>query len=108
MITRLKILISISLQGAAYEEGRIQQKEINPNDCAMKIKNVIQADDGNWNCNVTSKLSNDEYDIESILDIQGSLKRKRYIKSDLKFLVKWKGYDDNQNTWEPEKNLSSC
>ena len=40
-----------------------QQKEINPNDCAMKITNVIQADDGNWNCNVTSKLLNDEYDI---------------------------------------------
>ena len=29
----------------------------------MKITNVIQADDGNWNCNVTSKHSNDEYDI---------------------------------------------
>ena len=28
------------LRGAAYEEGRIQQKELNPNDCAMKITNI--------------------------------------------------------------------
>ena len=51
------------LRGAAYEEGRIHQKELDPKDCAMKITNIIQADDGNWNCNVTSKLSNGEYDI---------------------------------------------
>ena len=30
----------IMLMGAAYEEGRIQQKELNPNDCAMKITNI--------------------------------------------------------------------
>ena len=30
------------LRGAAYEEGRIQQKELNPNDCAMKITNIRQ------------------------------------------------------------------
>ena len=51
------------LRGAAYEDGRIHQKELNPNDCAMKITNIIQADDGNWHCNVTSKHSNGEYDI---------------------------------------------
>lgn len=43
------------LRGAAYEEGRIQQLELSPNDCGMKIKNVIQADNGDWHCNVTSK-----------------------------------------------------
>ena len=30
----------VMLMGAAYEEGRIQQKELNPNDCAMKITNI--------------------------------------------------------------------
>ena len=32
------------LRGAAYEEGRINQKELDPKDCAMKITNSIQAD----------------------------------------------------------------
>jgi len=51
------------LRGAAYEEGRIQQKEINPNDCAMKITNIRQSDHGIWSCNVTAKDKNGEYDI---------------------------------------------
>ena len=51
------------LRGAAYEEGRIQQKEINPNDCAMKITNIRQSDHGIWSCNVTAKDTNGEYDI---------------------------------------------
>ena len=51
------------LRGAAYEEGRIQQKELNPNDCAMKITNIRQSDNGIWKCNVTARDSNGEYDI---------------------------------------------
>ena len=51
------------LRGAAYDGGRIQQKELTPNDCAMKITNIRQSDNGIWNCNVTAKDSNGEYDI---------------------------------------------
>ena len=51
------------LRGAAYEEGRIQQKEINPNDCAMNITKIRQSDHGIWSCNVTAKDTNGEYDI---------------------------------------------
>ena len=50
-------------RGAAYEEGRIQQKELNPNDCAMKITSIRQSDNGVWNCNVTARDSNGNYDI---------------------------------------------
>lgn len=40
-----------------------------------------------------------EYEVEKILDddVQGNSKR---------FFVKWKGYPDDQNTWEPKKNLA--
>ena len=51
------------LRGAAYEDTRIQQMELNPNDCAMKITNIRQSDNGAWHCNVTAKDSNGEYDI---------------------------------------------
>ena len=53
------------LRGAAYEEGRIQQKELNPNDCAMRITKIRQSDNGEWKCNVTAKNTNGEYEIVS-------------------------------------------
>lgn len=42
-----------------------------------------------------------EYEVERILKVRGSAKRRQY-------LIKWKGYADSENTWEPVKNLTNC
>jgi hypothetical protein len=42
-----------------------------------------------------------EFVVEAILDMIGDIKRKYSHK----FLVKWLGYDDISNTWEPWKNI---
>ena len=44
---------------------------------------------------------NDEYVIEAILAHDGDPKQLRTLK----FLVKWLGYPDSENTWEPWKTL---
>jgi hypothetical protein len=41
------------------------------------------------------------YEIEKIIDHRGEFNDK----SNLHFKVKWLGYDDNDNTWEPWKNV---
>merc|ERR1719186_2043535 len=46
-------------------------------------------------------LSPIEYEVEKIVDNR----RHRGIKQ---FRVKWKGYGDDMNTWEPEANLVDC
>ena len=43
----------------------------------------------------------EEYTVEKILNHEG----KPELKSSMKFLVKWKGYDDKHNTWEPWKSV---
>ena len=44
---------------------------------------------------------NDEYEVEKIL------KQKR-VNGQPFYLVKWKGYDTSENTWEPIVNLKGC
>ena len=39
------------------------------------------------------------FDVEDILDVK--LEEGRYL-----YLIKWRGYPDSDNTWEPEHNLS--
>jgi hypothetical protein len=43
-----------------------------------------------------------EYEVEKILAHSGRNPGKR------RFLVKWRGYAVEHNTWEPEKNLTNC
>jgi len=42
----------------------------------------------------------EEWEIEKILDLQ-----QRHGKN--KYLVRWKGYTQGDNTWEPEENLQN-
>ncbi len=42
-----------------------------------------------------------EYQVENILE-------KRMISGKAHYLIKWKGYDTSENTWEPRENLLNC
>jgi len=47
-----------------------------------------------------AKADNKIYIIECLLD-------ERNVNGTTEFLVKWKGYDDKHNSWEPQKALSA-
>lgn len=45
----------------------------------------------------------DEYEVEAILD-----KKVDKKKSCVLYLIKWKGWSDKYNSWEPYSNLDNC
>ena len=43
----------------------------------------------------------EEYEVKRVLDMQ-------MINNQPFYLIKWKGYDTSENTWEPIGNLTNC
>jgi hypothetical protein len=47
------------------------------------------------------KVHEEEYEVEAILN-------KKRINGEIKYLVKWKGYNEENNQWEPTRHLKGA
>ena len=70
--------------------------------------NLMSSEEGNVVEDVTveEEPSEDEFEVEQILDVRE--KRGRAGKPSFEYLVAWKGYSAESNTWESQENLSHC
>ena len=84
-----------SFQKSAKDESKKQRNKLIVFDSQNKImdENTIRK-----NKKLANYLKNNpeqiEYEVERIID-------KKYENKQVKYLVKWEGYDSTQNTWEP-------
>jgi hypothetical protein len=46
------------------------------------------------------------YQVDKVLSMREKASGRKGRKKQREFLVKWAGYDDTHNSWEPEANLT--
>ena len=53
-----------------------------------------------------ARHANGEYVVDKILDIRGNRNKKnRFLRTNLELLVRWSGYDESSDSWEPYSEI---
>uniref|UniRef100_A0A0V0I5J2 Putative chromo domain protein LHP1-like n=1 Tax=Solanum chacoense TaxID=4108 RepID=A0A0V0I5J2_SOLCH len=80
------------------EEGEEEEEE---KDEVPEVVHIEKGDGDGVAKKVKPQLAAGFYEIETV-------RRRRTRKGQVQYLIKWRGWPETANTWEPEKNLLSC
>ncbi len=92
-------MIKRNIKGLSYELDLPQGMRIHPVFHASMLQRCNQSIP--LQATPTPVEPETEYEVEDILG-------KRMISEEAHYLVKWKGYDASESTWEPQDNLLNC
>ncbi|XP_049368870.1 chromo domain protein LHP1 [Solanum verrucosum] len=88
--------------GEGEEEGEEEEEEEEEEkDEVPEVIHIEKGDGDGVAKKVKPQLAAGFYEIETV-------RRRRTRKGQVQYLIKWRGWPETANTWEPEKNLLSC
>ncbi|MCD7455958.1 La ribonucleoprotein [Datura stramonium] len=87
-------------EGGGEEEEKNEDGEEKTDEESEELQKEEGDGDGEAE-NEKPKLAEGFYEIEAV-------RRKRIRKGQVQYLIKWRGWPETANTWEPVKNLMSC
>lgn len=90
-ILRKKYLL---VEGLEYFQGNLY-------DILANLKKILRFDMVQTYDTTDNSNLNDQYEVEKIID-------KKIKKDKVLYCVKWKHYDESENTWEPIENLENA
>ncbi|PIM97906.1 hypothetical protein CDL12_16829 [Handroanthus impetiginosus] len=93
---------SEKLEGAeeAFEEEEGEEEDSEAEKEYEQLENV-QIEEAEEADGEKAKLADGYYEIEAV-------RRKRVRKGQVQYLIKWRGWSEAANTWEPVENLLQC
>ncbi|KAL8542443.1 hypothetical protein ACS0TY_003346 [Phlomoides rotata] len=84
---------SFEEEGAEELDSEAEREYLQAED--SQFEEAVVVEDGR------TKLADGYYEIEAV-------RRKRVRKGQLQYLIKWRGWSEGANTWEPVENLIQC
>ena len=73
-------------------------KDADPSDATEKVATEEKAEEPKAEGESEGEEEDAEYKVEAILEV-------KKVRGKPQYLIKWEGYEDDENSWEPEDNL---
>ncbi|XP_057250894.1 chromo domain protein LHP1 isoform X1 [Beta vulgaris subsp. vulgaris] len=83
------------------EEDEEEEEEDEEEEVEERERDGVEVLDGGTTTAERKKLADGYYEVESI-------RRKRICKGERQYLIKWRGWPESANTWEPVDHLQTC
>ena len=97
---------------AVYQQAKSDESEKDEEESSKQEESAPEKEDKQEE-EQPEEPEEDEFEVEAVVDMKKKVRSTIFSKSDLKgssveYLVKWRGYPSDQNTWEPAQNLEHC